>query len=114
MLWSPCHVSVVGSGELCVHSFFSLGFCCLDGFAEGIAGLLIIIRITGIKGRGSSFESHANISVNPQFLIRVGSDCFGLYNVLYALPYEACDCDCLNIDVVIIGCSPEHIPVDVI
>ncbi len=79
------HVSVVGSGELCFNFIFVLAFCGLDGFVEGIAGLLIIIRITGIKVGGSSIESRANISVNPQFLVRVGSDCFGRYNVFYAL-----------------------------
>ncbi len=52
------------------------------------------------------------ICINPLFLIRVGSDCFGRYNI-YALPYEARHSVCVNIDVVI-WCSPEHFPVDVI
>ncbi len=81
--------------------FFVFVFCGLDGFVEGIAGLLIIIHITGIKSSGSSVESSTNINVNPRFLIRVGSDCFVRYNVFYALPYEARDCVCVNIDVVI-------------
>ncbi len=52
------HVSVVGvSGELCFNFSFVLAFCGLDGFAEGIAGLLIFIRITRNKGRCSSVES---------------------------------------------------------
>ncbi len=46
------HVPVVGSSELCFNFLFVLAFCGLDGFAEGIAGLLIIICITGIKGGG--------------------------------------------------------------
>ncbi len=90
-----------------------MALCGFDGFEESIDGLLIIIRMTGFKGGVSSVESRANISVNPQSLIRVGSDCFGQYNFFYALSYEARDCVCVNIDV-IIGCSPEHIPVDVI
>ncbi len=61
------HVSVVGSGELCFNCSFVLAFCSLDGFAEGIGGLLMFIRITGIKGGGSSIESRANISVNLSF-----------------------------------------------
>ncbi len=80
---SSPHVSVVGRDDLCFNFLFGLAFCGLDGFAKVIAGLLIIIHIIGIKGRGSSVESHANISVNPRFLIR---DCFGRYNVFYALP----------------------------
>lgn len=37
------HVSVVGSGELWFNFIFILAFCCLDGFAEGVASLLNVV-----------------------------------------------------------------------
>ncbi len=103
--------SVFGSGELYFNILFLLAICSHDGFSEGIAFLLIIIHITGIKGDVSSIKSRAKINVNPRFLISVVSDCFGLYNIFYALPYEVRDS--VKIDVVI-GCSSENIPVNVI